>query len=68
MARFSIIDLGGKKRDIPYLIKELRESKLISGTDKDIGGDTIYITNNILGVKRIVQEYDGLMLDVHKEI
>ena len=67
MVRFSILDICGNKKDIPYLVKELRQNNLIAGTEKDIGNDTIYLTNNIVAVKRIIEDYDGLMLDVHKE-
>lgn len=67
MVRFTIVDLGGHNRDIPYLVKELRNSNLITATDKDAGGDTIYLTTNLPGVKRIMEDYEGLMLDLIKE-
>jgi len=67
MIKFTIVDIGGNKRDIPYLIKELRHNNLITGTEKDAGWDTLYITNNIVGVKRVMEDYDGLMLDIVRE-
>lgn len=66
MDRFAILDLGGSARDIPYLIKELRQKNLIAATEKDVGGDTIYLTNNLFAVKKVVSEYDGLILDIVK--
>lgn len=67
MEKFSIVDIGGFARDIPYLIKELRQKNLIVATEKDAGGDTVYLTNNLFAVKKVTDEYDGLMLDVIKE-
>ena len=67
MVKFSIVDMQEKSRDIPYLLKELRQKNLISGTEKDAGGDTVYHTHNIVAVKRIIEEYEGLMLDIIKE-
>lgn len=64
MDKFSILDIGGNSRDIPYLVKELRQKNLIAATEKDVGGDTVYLTNNLFAVKKIISEYDGLMLDV----
>ena len=64
MDKFSILDIGGNTRDIPYLIKELRQKNLIAATEKDVGGDTIYLTNNLFAVKKVISEYDGLMLDI----
>lgn len=64
MDKFSILDVGGNARDIPYLVKELRQKNLIAATEKDVGGDTVYLTNNLFAVKKIISEYDGLMLDV----
>ena len=66
MDKFSIVDIGGNARDIPYLIKELRQRNLIVATEKDIGNDTVYLTNNLFAVKNVIKEYDGLMLDVLK--
>lgn len=66
MDKFSIMDIGGNARDIPYLVKELRQNNLIAATEKDVGGDTVYMTNNLFAVKKIISEYDGLMLDVIK--
>ena len=66
MDKFSIMNLGGNARDIPYLIKELRQNNLIAATEKDVGGDTVYLTNNLFAVKKIISDYDGLMLDVIK--
>ncbi len=64
MDKFSILDIGGNTRDIPYLIKELRQKNLIVATEKDAGGDTVYLTNNLFAVKKVISEYDGLMLDI----
>lgn len=66
MERFSIVDIGGHMKDIQYLVRELRTKNLIVSTEKDAGGDTVYLTNNLVAVKKIVSEYDGLMLDVLK--
>lgn len=66
MVKFSIVHVGGSSRDIPYLLKELRGKNLIAGTEKDVGGDTIYLTNSIAAVKKVMEDYDGLMLDIHK--
>ncbi len=67
MDKFTIVDIGGNARDIPYLLKELRQNNLIVATEKDAGYDTVYLTNNLFAVKKIVNEYDGLMLDVLKK-
>ncbi len=44
MDKFSIVDIGGNARDIPYLVKELRQKNLIVATEKDVGNDTVYLT------------------------
>ncbi|HEX2944888.1 MAG TPA: hypothetical protein VHT96_02910 [Clostridia bacterium] len=67
MDKFSIVETGGNARDIPYLVRELRQKNLIVATEKDAGGDTVYLTNNLFAVKNIASDYDGLMLDVIKE-
>jgi hypothetical protein len=67
MIKFSIVDICGNKKNIPYLLQELRKSNLISGTEKDVGGDTVYLTHNIVAVKKTMEDYDGLMLDIHKD-
>jgi hypothetical protein len=67
MDKFSIVDIGGNARDIPYLIRELRQKNLIAATEKDVGNDTVYLTNNLFAVKNVIKEYDGLMLDVLKK-
>lgn len=67
MDKFSIVDIGGNARDIQYLIRELRQNNLIVATEKDVGNDTVYLTNNLFAVKKIISEYDGLMLDVIKQ-
>lgn len=64
MDKFSIVDIGGIAMDIPYLLKELRQKNLITATEKDVNGDTVYLTNNLVAVRKIISEYDGLMLDV----
>ncbi len=67
MDKFSIVDIGGNARDIPYLLRELRQKNLIAATEKDAGGDTVYLTNNLFAVKKITSEYEGLMLDVLRQ-
>jgi len=67
MNKFSIVDLCGNKKDIPYLVKELRKNNLIISIERDIGGDAVYLTHNLVAIKRIAEDYDGLMIDVHKE-
>lgn len=67
MDKFSIVDIGGNARDIPFLVRELRQKNLIVATEKDAGGDTVYLTNNLFAVKVVAGDYDGLMLDVIKE-
>lgn len=67
MDKFTIVDIGGNARDIPYLIRELRQKNLIVATEKDAGYDTVYLTNNLFAVKQVISEYDGLMLDVLKK-
>ncbi len=67
MIRFSIVEAGGHKKDIQYLMKELRQKNLIAAVEKDAANEPIYITGNIAGVKRIMEDYDGLMLDIHKD-
>ncbi|MEN6316188.1 MAG: hypothetical protein ABFD25_18295 [Clostridiaceae bacterium] len=67
MDKFTIMDVGGNARDIPYFIKELRKNNLIVATEKDAAYDTVYLTNNLFAVKKIISEYDGLMLDVIRQ-
>lgn len=67
MIKFSVLDICGNKKNIPYLVQELKKNNLIAGTEKDIGGETVYLTHNIVAVKRIMEDYEGLMLDIHKE-
>jgi hypothetical protein len=64
--KFSIVEFGGHARDIPVLLRELRQNNLIVATEKDLGGDTVYLTNNIVAVKKIMSDYEGLMLDILK--
>lgn len=66
MEKFSIVDVGGFAKDIPYLVRELRQKGLIAAVEKDAGGDTVYLTNNLFAVKKLMSEYEGLMLDIHK--
>ncbi|MDP4093553.1 MAG: hypothetical protein Q8920_09350 [Bacillota bacterium] len=66
MIKFAIIDVTGNSRDISYLIKELRQKNLIAGTEKDVHGETIYHTNSIASVKKLMEDYDNLMLDIVK--
>lgn len=68
MDKFSIVDIGGNARDIPYAVRELRLKNLIVATEKDVGGDTVYLTNNLFAVKKVMSDYDGLMLDIHKKL
>jgi len=68
MNKFSIVESGGSKRDLPYIIKELRQKNLISGTEKDAGGETVYITHNLVAVRKVLEDYDGFMLDVHRDV
>ncbi len=67
LVKFSIVDLCGNTRDIPVLVRELRQKNLISGTEKDLGGETVYITHNLIAVKKVMEDYDNLTLDIHKE-
>lgn len=66
MDKFSIVDIGGHMKDIQYLVRELRMKNLIVSTEKDAGGDTVYLTNSLPAVRKVMSEYDGLMLDVIK--
>lgn len=66
MEKFSIVDIGGFARYIPYAVRELRQKGLIAATEKDAGGDTVYLTNNLFAVKKVMSDYEGLMLDIHK--
>ena len=67
MERFSLVDIGGFAKDIPYLVRELRQKGLIAATEKDAGGDTVYLTNNLFAVKKAMSDYEGIMLDIHKQ-
>jgi len=67
MDKFTIVDIGGHARDIPYLLRELRQKNLIVATEKDAAYDTVYITNNLYAVKKIMEDYEGLMLDVIRQ-
>lgn len=67
MTRFAIVDIANNRRDIPYLLKELKQKNLIAGTEKDAGYDTIYLTNNLVAVKKVMEDYDGLILDILKD-
>lgn len=67
LERFCIVDIGGNARDIPYLVKELRQKNLIVATEKDAGNDTVYLTNNLVAVKKVASDYEGLMLDVIRQ-
>ncbi|TYQ15555.1 UNVERIFIED_CONTAM: hypothetical protein Cloal_2022 [Acetivibrio alkalicellulosi] len=67
MTKFSVVETGNNKQDIKYLVQELRKSNLIAGTEKDKHGDTVYHTHNIVAVRKIADEYDGLMVDIYKE-
>lgn len=66
MIKFSIVDTGCRKQDIKFLVTELRKNNLIAATEKDEHGDTIYHTHNIMTVKKIADEYDGLMVETCK--
>ncbi len=67
MFKFNIVDLGGHKRDIGWAVNELKRENLIVGTEKDVNNDTVYHTHNIKAVKRIMEDYEGLMVDLCKE-
>lgn len=67
MVKFSIMETGSRKGEIQYLVRELRQKNLIAAVEKDAGGDTVYLTNNLVAVKKIMEDYDNLMLDVHRE-
>jgi hypothetical protein len=66
MVKFSIVHISGNPKDMTYLLKELRSNNLIAAVEKDAGGDTVYSTHNLAGVKRVMADYDGMMLDVLK--
>jgi hypothetical protein len=67
LVKFSIVHISGNPKDMAYLIKELRANNLIAGVEKDVGGDTVYSTHNLAGVKRVMAAYEGLMLDILKD-
>ncbi|MDQ2087656.1 hypothetical protein RBH29_14590 [Herbivorax sp. ANBcel31] len=67
MNKFSIVETGIRKGEIKFFVSELKKSKLIAGTEKDEYGDTVYHTHNILAVRKIADEYDGLMIDLYKK-
>lgn len=66
MVRFSIVETGYKSQDIKYLVNELRSKQLIAAVEKDVNNDTIYHTHNIVAVRKIADEYDGLMIEIVK--
>lgn len=66
MVRFSIVETGFKSQDIKYLVNELRSKQLIAAVEKDVNNDTIYHTHNIVAVRKIADEYDGLMIEIIK--
>ena len=66
MVRFSVVDTGYRSQDIKYLINELRRKSLIAAVEKDVNNDTIYHTHNIVAVRKIAEEYDGLMIEILK--
>lgn len=66
MVRFSIVETGFKSQDIKYLVNELRSKQLIAAVEKDVNNDTIYHTHNIVAVRKIADEYDGLMIEIVK--
>jgi len=67
MFKFNIVDLGGHKKDIGYLVQELKKENLIAGTEKDVNNDTVYHSHNIKAIKQIMEDYEGLMLDMYKD-
>ncbi len=67
MTKFSIVEIGSGKQEIKYFVEELRRSNLISGTEKDENGDTVYHTHNFVAVKKLANEYDHLMVDAYKD-
>lgn len=66
MVKFSIVDTGCRKQDIKFLVQELRKNNLITSTEKDEHGDAVYHTHSITTVKKIADEYDGLMVEICK--
>lgn len=67
MTKFSIVETGISKQEIKYFVMELRKSNLIAGTEKDKHGDIVYHTHNIVAVRKIAYEYDGLMVDLYND-
>ena len=67
MDKFSIDYVEGNKKYIPYLLKEIKTQGLICGTEKDRFNDTVYHTHNLVAIKKIIDDYEGLILDVHKK-
>ena len=67
MTKFSVVETGSGKQEIKYFVAELRKSNLIAGTEKDKHGDTVYHTHNFVAVKKLVNEYDGIMVDVYRD-
>jgi hypothetical protein len=67
MVRFTIMDLGSTRGELQYLIKEIRQKGLIAGTEKDVHNETIYHTNSIGGIKKVMEDYEGLILDIIKD-
>ena len=66
MVKFSIINTGANKGDIKFLVSELKRNGLIAGVESDSRDDIIYHTHNINTVKKIADEYDGLMIDLYR--
>jgi len=66
MTKFSIVDTGISKQEIKYFVVELKKSNLIAGTEKDENNDTVYHTHNIVAVRKLADEYEGLMVDIYK--
>lgn len=66
MDKFSIVNTGANKKDIKFLVSELKRNGLIAGMETDRHGDVVYYTHNINTVRKIADEYDGLMIDLHK--
>lgn len=62
--KFSIINTGANKGDIKYLVTQLKRNGLIAGMETDRYGDSVYHTHSINSVKKIADEYEGLMVDL----
>lgn len=65
MTKFSILETGISRQDIKYFVMELKKNNLIASTEKDKNNDIVYHTHNIVAVRKIADEYEGLMVDIY---